>query len=347
MTDPKTFYQDRCVAFKLKFGKDLKRLRLLSAFRILVFLLTGLGVYFTWDASLWAGIIGLGGTVVFIFFLKQYQKVKRDYEHHRELHAINTEELAILDFSFYDRKDGKAFEKPAHDFASDIDLFGRGSFFQYINRTGLVEGGEKLANRLQSNDCTNIKEKQQALKILSQKTDWRQDFTAEARRFKTETKTALIVKWLKNYSAFIPKVMSWLPYLFGAISIVLIILTSIDKVPPSAIMYWLFFGLGITGVYVKRISQFGPRVSKMKDTVQQYALLLASIEKETFDSSILKEQQKRIQTENKVASAIFKDFSRALDAFDNRNNLSVWSSFRLLSSRSPSACSCPGLFGFL
>ena len=42
MTDPKTFYQDRRDAFKLKFGEDLKRLRLLSAFRILVFLLTGL-----------------------------------------------------------------------------------------------------------------------------------------------------------------------------------------------------------------------------------------------------------------------------------------------------------------
>ena len=323
MTDPKTFYQDRRDAFKLKFGEDLKRLRLLSAFRILVFLLTGLGVYLTWDAALWAGIIGFGGTVVFIFFLKQYQKVKRDYEHHKELYAINTEELAILDFSFHDRKDGKMFEKTAHDFASDIDLFGRGSFFQYVNRTGLIEGAEKLANRLQSNNCASIKEKQKALKVLAQKTDWRQDFTAEARRFKTETKTALIVQWLQNYNAFIPSMMSWLPYAFGSISIILIILTGIDKVPPSAIMYWLFLGLGVTGIYVKRINQFGPRVSKMKDTVQQYALLLEAIEKETFDSSILKEQQERIRTDNKVASAIFKDFSRALDAFDNRNNLLV------------------------
>ncbi|MEL6306000.1 MAG: DNA mismatch repair protein MutS, partial [Bacteroidota bacterium] len=259
----------------------------------------------------------------FIFLLKQYQKVKQNYQHHKEVYAINLEELAILDFSFHDRKDGKVFEKPAHDFASDIDLFGRGSFFQYVNRTGLIEGAEKLANRLQSNDCRNIKEKQQALKALSQKTDWRQDFTAEARRFKTETKTSVIVEWLKGHSAFIPKVMSWLPYLFGTVSVVLGILTSVDRVPPSGIMYWLFFGLGITGIYVKRINQFGPRVSKMKDTVQQYALLLAAIEKETFDSSILKEQQERIRTDNRAASSIFKDFSRALDAFDNRNNLLV------------------------
>ncbi|MEO1485835.1 MAG: DNA mismatch repair protein MutS [Bacteroidota bacterium] len=323
MTDPKTFYQDRCKTFKSKYGEDLKKLRLLSALRILVFLLTGLGIYAIRDKPLWATVIGLKGTVVFIFLLKQYQKVKQDYAHHKELYAINAEELAILDFAFHDRNDGKTFEKPSHDFASDIDLFGRGSFFQYVNRTGLGEGAEEFANRLQSNDCTNIPNKQQALKALAQKTDWRQDFTAEARRFKTETKTSVIVQWLQTYKAFIPKVMLWLPYLFCAISGVLFILTSSDLVPPSAILYWLILGLGITGLYVKRINQFGPRVSKMKDTVQQYALLLASIEKETFDSSILKAQQERIRTENKMASDIFRDFSRALDAFDNRNNLLV------------------------
>ena len=62
---------------------------------------------------------------------------------------------------------------------------------------------------------------------------------------------------------------------------------------------------------------------KMKDTFRQYAMLLNQIENERFTSGLLQQKQQQIKSEEKKASAIFAELSKALDAFDNRNNLLV------------------------
>jgi len=61
--------------------------------------------------------------------------------------------------------------------------------------------------------------------------------------------------------------------------------------------------------------------SEVKETFQQYSLLLDLIEKEEFQANLLQQQQQQIRTEKNLASAIFKQFSNALDALDNRNNV--------------------------
>ena len=51
--------------------------------------------------------------------------------------------------------------------------------------------------------------------------------------------------------------------------------------------------------------------------------MLAQIESEEFTNSTLKDKQKIIQLKNKKASDIFKEFSKILDAFDQRNNVII------------------------
>ncbi len=51
--------------------------------------------------------------------------------------------------------------------------------------------------------------------------------------------------------------------------------------------------------------------------------MLNEIESENFTSKNLIENQKIIQSENKKASTIFKEFSKILDAFDQRNNILI------------------------
>ena len=80
-------------------------------------------------------------------------------------------------------------------------------------------------------------------------------------------------------------------------------------------------GLGITGLFLKKTSILYQNSNLAKDTFKQYHQLLLQIEKEEFISDILKEKQEQIKTENKKASAIFNDFSKTLDAFDQRNNI--------------------------
>jgi len=132
-------------------------------------------------------------------------------------------------------------------------LFGRGSFFQFINRTTINEGTHQLVNALKANNIDDIESRQEAIKELISKPQWRQYYSATSNLVAVETPAEHIIKWLKNHKTFLPKVMSWLPMVFGLAPIVLFVLTVLGFITNQALIgYWLFLGLGITGRYLKK-----------------------------------------------------------------------------------------------
>ena len=52
----------------------------------------------------------------------------------------------VLKRNFHQSAHGREFDDHSHPYSQDIDLFGKGSFFQYLNRTALLEGKRKLAS---------------------------------------------------------------------------------------------------------------------------------------------------------------------------------------------------------
>ena len=117
--------------------------------------------------------------------------------------------------------------------------------------------------------------------------------------------------------------MRLLPLLFSGVSLVVFILNYLNIIPLSVTTLWFFVGVGITGIYIKRINDFYLNASKAKETFKQYHQLLDLIEREEFTSRLLKSKQEEIKKESKKASEIFLQFSKMLDAFDQRNNMLV------------------------
>lgn len=85
----------------------------------------------------------------------------------------------------------------------------------------------------------------------------------------------------------------------------------------------VFIGLGVTGLYFKKVNVIYQEADNAKDTFKQYHKLLNEIEATSFDAKILQEKQNDIKTETEKASAIFASFSRILDALDQRNNIFI------------------------
>lgn len=54
-----------------------------------------------------------------------------------------------------------------HHYSNDIDLFGKSSFFQYVNRTATKKGKELLASLLTANTINFIEDYQKAIQELS------------------------------------------------------------------------------------------------------------------------------------------------------------------------------------
>lgn len=293
-----------------------------SLLRILVFLATGMGVYITfnyWQISI---LIGVAGILLFIYLLSKYTDVKQQRTLYNALAKINEEEITIASGDFHNREKGLEFQDPKHFYSLDIDLFGRGSFFQFMNRTTINEGKEQLAEALKANEIVHVEARQEAIKELASKPKWRQFYSANANLVTVETPAKHIINWLEHYKMFIPKIMKWVPLVFTIFSIVIFGLIVAEIITSQKVLgYWLFLGLGLTGMYVKKINALSSQADRMKDTFRQYAVLLDLIENETFQSELLKEKQQQIQLDKEKASVIFKKLSRSLDALDNRNNI--------------------------
>ncbi|MDC1379489.1 DNA mismatch repair protein MutS [Algibacter sp.] len=316
------YYHNHLEKYQTEAKNLYKKMTGLSTLRLFIFLVTGFGIYFFFSQWQIAVSIGVFGVVIFIYLLSKYTDIKKQREFNKALVVINNDEIKIASGDFHDRDEGLQFQDPSHFYSLDIDLFGRGSFFQFINRTTINEGTHQLVNALKANNIDNIESRQEAIKELISKPQWRQYYSATSNLVAVETPAEHIIKWLKNHKMFLPKVMSWLPMVFGLASILLFVFTVLELVTNQALIgYWLFLGLGITGRYLKKINVLASNTNKVKDTFRQYASLLDLIENESFSSELLQQKQKQIQSGDKKASEIFKAFSKSLDALDNRNNL--------------------------
>lgn len=321
MEDPQDFYRSQISKYQSHLKTASNKLAVSSSIRLLTFLGVAFCIYFFWGN--WSAVIAalVVGIALFVFLVSRHSDLKYERDKYRELIKINETEIAVLNRNFHDLPTGDEFENPLHPYSQDIDLFGRASFFQYLNRTALNEGKHKLAAVLLANEIEDIEVKQEAIKELAAKADWRQNFSALATLVKTDDRSSVILDWLKNYRTFVPKVMKWLPIIFSVISVVVITGFFLEIVSGIQLALWFFVGLGITGLYLKRINLLSGSVSKVQDTFHQYYQLLALIENTSFSSQLLKEKKDLIHSEKKKASLILKKFSKAIDALDQRNNM--------------------------
>ncbi|AVR45192.1 DNA mismatch repair protein MutS [Christiangramia fulva] len=321
MKEATSFYNNRLKKYQSAHSKISRKLVISGMLRLLAFLLFCAAVYFFFgnlQVLLPAALVLI---VLFIFLVSRHNDLKKEKEKLSELININEQELNILKTHDYSElTDGKEFEKEDHEYCRDIDLFGRKSFFQYLNRTALKEGKAKLAESLLENECDNILKKQEATRELSAKADWRQDFTATARLVRSETRSSTILDWLGNYQQFVPKIMAWIPGLFSVISVGVFLAFYFSIIPGLAVGLWLVIGIGITAIYLKKVNELSEKAGKTMDTFQQYHQLLALIEKEDFEAAYLKDFKESIQSEKEKASVLLKKFSRKIDSLDQRNN---------------------------
>ena len=321
MAEPLAYYQQE----KSKYEIQLEHLRMrsgrLSLIRTGLFIGTGLLAYFVVDHTMWLIILLFTSLVLFILLVLYHDhlRYKRDLATH--LLKINIVEIEALSGNYSDLNEGNEFIDPQHFYSNDIDLFGKGSFFQYLNRTCTGSGKVKLAQILTSNDIKNINEKQLAIQELGKEPERRQLFSALAKMVRTDAGNEVIISWIQNYKGFLPLSMKYLPAAFSVFSLVIISLTLFGFLPFSMLAMWFAVGLVINLPFFKRVNQLYQDSGNAKSTFRQYHKLLNEIEKYDLESKLLVQQQTKIKSGDKKASLIFWQFSKILDAFDQRNNM--------------------------
>ena len=316
-----TFYSNKIQTYKEALVKIKSQLFISSMLRLVLFVAAVFGVYMLHESmNATIGVIVLS-LAVFLFLVSRHTDINYKKEKLLALIKINETELQVLDRNFHKLPDGAEFKNPQHHFSQDIDLFGKGSFYQYLNRTVLHQGSKKLADIFTENTIDDILEKQNAIKELAELPEWRQEFSAIASLVKTDTAYDAILKWLENYKPFLSKTMKILPYIFGSISLLGIIGYFVIPLSIFVLLALFIVGLVITGFYVKNINKLANDTGKIQTTFHQYQKLIFEIENIEFTSNLLKQKRETILNDAVKTSKIVHEFSRILGALDQRNNM--------------------------
>ncbi|MEX1382725.1 MAG: DNA mismatch repair protein MutS, partial [Lutibacter sp.] len=160
MQQPQEFYNDQKSIFEQKSTKLKKKLAVSSTLRFLTFLGIIFGIYlFFGNISAMLIVVGVG-IIVFIYLVLKHSDLQYNFDLNKTLISINQTELNVLKRDYLNLDDGSEFLNPKHFYSYDIDLFGKGSFFQYCNRTVTVEGKNELFSELTSNKILDINKKQ-------------------------------------------------------------------------------------------------------------------------------------------------------------------------------------------
>lgn len=306
--------------------KSIKKLLLASSMlRLAVFILIFVGVYFLWGNTQLIIAEILIGLTLFFYLVSRHVNLQQKKNKLEALIHINENEIEILKGNFSHLPNGKKYENPKHEFSQDVDLFGEKSFFQYLNRTALEQGEKKLVEILTENSIDEIIEKQEAIKDLSEKIEFRQEFSALSLLTKTEEDETenpqKNLEVLQNHSFFTPKKARLFSWVFTGISAGLILAYLTDIILVGWLVLWFFLGLLISGFYVKKVNLLSAQISKMQKVFRQYYQLVKLIENTEFTAEKTLKNQQLFSSSTRKASLILQDFSKAIDALDQRNNL--------------------------
>ncbi len=311
---------DRCL--KLADGLSEKYNRY-SLVRLFAFLGSVVAIALLW-VQWWP--LGIFSMIIFLLsfyrFVIWHQEIKNREVHNRYLHEINLNEEKALDYDFSSFKKGEDYVHPLHPYSIDLDIFDTHSIYQACDRTVSIMGSKQLAHFfLEPATPEKIKLRQETIKELARKRDWRQDFQALGMgTTDDELHYNLLRDWLNDPLFF--KGKSWLKWMLWFVPVWMIAGTilSFTLLPLEAVIFFLLLPAIILRNTLKKINDLHNRTSKAVDILEKYAGLIHHIEKVEFNSQILQDLYQHFSKDGAVASKSIRRLAYIINQLNVRFN---------------------------
>ncbi len=315
-------YEKREKKYSQELAEVRKRLGYLAHLRLLTFLLAA----FLIGYSAYSGrgdflLYALSPAVAFIFLVVNYRRLVKSAIYLENMVAINQKNLQRLAWQWpaFSEK-GEQYASPEHPYCTDLNIFGPGSLFQYISSTVTRGGEEALADILKGQkDPASIFERQESVKELSEKLDWRQRFQAAGMETKVKQENPEeLLAWSKDQQAGvnIPNFLLILPF----ITALLFLLYYLQHLPLPVPLALTVVQYGIVFSTAKKIHREFDRTQVASDRLKQYAALLKCIESNSFNAARLRRLQENLTGKGQTASKQIKALAGIVDLTQFRHN---------------------------
>ncbi len=328
MTHPKTIFSDNILRYKKTLETLQKKYTFWSTIRV-VFFITALVLllYFANDRNIELAIyILVIFPILFGILIKFHNKISFQRKQVQNLLQINEDELKRQNNELREFDTGEEFQNSLHAYTTDLDIFGRHSVFQLLNRTTTTGARALLAKWLiNSSDSDIVAQRQEAVKELSSNNEWRQEFQASGMHFQDEESNVnALLAWLEQPDL----IKNRRPYQLIQIIMPLVAITCLVAYFYDFSVYYLIGAMVVNSLILKTIFAVANDTTEQTEkgikALKAYAVLIDSVEETKFESTYLKDLKYVFNHTDFKASKAIKKLEGILSNLESRANLFYW-----------------------
>lgn len=322
--NPENHYTERLSLTEGQLQQVKKQIFRISMLRLALFIAGIAGLYFFFNQTTLL-IICICLTFLPLFILVKIHNrffIRKEW---LETQArIIQEELQALSGDYSSFEDGKEYVNPEHPYSFDLDIFGRRSLFQSINRTCTFFGKVRLAEWLQNHlhEKTSIEKRQEMVREISEHTLFREQFRVAGLVHHSQSSDAeKIQAWSQSPAQYLHA--GWVKAFIWGVPVInsLLFITSLAGWTSFS---WLGLSFGIFLVLsfgiIKRATYIQETYGKQLKSLNGYARLIALAKAEDWKSAGMQELMERFNLNGQSPIQALQQLSKELDRLDLRNN---------------------------
>ena len=322
--NPENHYTERLSLTEGQLQQVKKQIFRISMLRLALFIAGIAGLYFFFNQTTLL-IICICLTFLPLFILVKIHNrffIRKEW---LETQArIIQEELQALSGDYSSFEDGKEYVNPEHPYSFDLDIFGRRSLFQSINRTCTFFGKNRLAEWLQNHlhEKTSIEKRQEMVREISEHTLFREQFRVAGLVHHGQSSDGeKIQAWSQSPAQYLHA--GWVKTFIWGVPVInsLLLITSLAGWISFS---WLGLSFGIFLVLsfgiIKRATYIQETYGKQLKSLNGYARLIALAKAENWKSAGMQELMERFNLNGQSPIQALQQLSKELDRLDLRNN---------------------------
>lgn len=322
--NPENHYTERLSLTAGQLQQVKKQIFRISMLRLALFIAGIAGLYFFFNQTTLL-IVCICLTFLPLFILVKIHNrffIRKDW---LETQArIIQEELQALSGDYSSFEDGKEYVNPEHPYSFDLDIFGRRSLFQSINRTCTFFGKNRLAKWLQNHlhEKTSIEKRQEMVREISEHTLFREQFRVAGLVHHGQSSDAeKIQAWSQSPAQYLHA--GWVKAFIWGVPVInsLLLITSLIGWTSFSCL-GLSFGIFLVLSFgiIKRATYIQETYGKQLKSLNGYARLIALAKAEDWKSAGMLELMERFNLNGQSPVQALQQLSKELDRLDLRNN---------------------------
>lgn len=322
--NPENHYTERLSLTKGQLQQVKKQIFRISMLRLTLFIAGVAGIYFFFSQTPLL-IVCICLTFLPLFILVKIHNrffIRKEW---LETQArIIQEELQALSGDYSSFEDGKEYVNPEHPYSFDLDIFGRRSLFQSINRTCTFFGKDRLAKWLQNHlhKKTSIEKRQEMVREISEHTLFREQFRVAGLVHHGQSSDAeKIQAWSQSPAQYLHA--GWVKAFIWGVPVInsLLLITSLIGWTSFSCL-GLSFGIFLVLSFgiIKRATYIQETYGKQLKSLNGYARLIALAKAEDWKSAGMLELMERFNLNGQSPVQVLQQLSKELDRLDLRNN---------------------------